>query len=327
MKFPITLIVIVILLGILGPQAFYTVDETHIVVVRRFGEIQDVHTTPGLRVKTPFVDSVTRLDRRVLRVDAPEATLPDIELQFLTIDAYTRYRIRPNDAEATKFFEKLRTLPAAEERIGRIVVSALREEVAKRKRRDIIGAIIEETPEGERKVIATNTRQEILDNVLAAARRAVDSPENDFGVDILDVRIKRADFPNAIQDNIFARMRAERDRISKELRAEGQEERDKIEAAANRDRTIILADARKDSDITRGEGEGEAIKIFAEALEQNPEFFAFQRSLEAYKTFLSTNATVVLSSDSVLFQFLQDPEGSTGSPFDKLRVSLPGVDE
>ena len=309
MKTAIIVVVVVILLGIFGPQTLYTVDETQLVVVTRFGEIQDIHVSPGLYVKLPFVESVNRFDKRVLRVDVPPSTLPDKDKEFLVIDAYARYRI----TDVKRFFEKLGNLDRAEDRIGRIVISSLREEVAKRDKQEIIGAREEKAIDGETGleitvVIPTDTRQEILDKVLAASDLGVRSPENDFGVQIIDVRIKRADFPEAAQQNIFSRMRAERDRISREFRAKGQEERDKIEASANRDRAIILANADRQAQITRGEGEAAAIEIVAKALEQGPEFFAFQRSLEAYKKFLSTNTTVVLSSEAELFQFLQSPE-------------------
>ena len=306
MRITIIVLVVVILLGIFGPTTLYTVDEIQLAVVTRFGEIRDIHTTPGLKVKTPFIDSVKRFDKRILRVDMAPSTLPDKEKQFLIIDAYTRYRI----TDVKKFFEKLGSLDRAEDRIGRIVISALREEIAQRERQEIIGARIVDTDNGERVVIGTDTRQEILSVVLAAADKVVNEPENDFGVQIMDVRIKRADFPEATQQSIFNRMQIERQRISGELRAEGQEERDRIEADVNRQRTILLAEAQRQAQLTRGEGEAEAIEIFAQALEQDPEFFAFQRSLEAYRKFLSTNTTVILSSESDLFQFLQDPSGS-----------------
>lgn len=305
MRFTITVLVILILLGIFGPTTLYTVDETQLAVVTRFGDIRDIHDKPGLKVKTPFIDSVKRFDKRVLRVDMAPSTLPDKEKQFLIIDAYTRYRI----TDVKKFFEKLGSLDRAEDRIGRIVISALREEIAQRERQEIIGARIVDTDEGERVVIGTDTRQEILSVVLADADEIVKEPENDFGVEILDVRIKRADFPEATEQSIFNRMQVERQRISRELRAEGQEERDTIEADVDRRRTILLAEAQREAQLTRGEGEAEAIEIFAQALEQDPEFFAFQRSLEAYRKFLSTNTTVILSSESDLFQFLQDPSG------------------
>ena len=310
MKTPIIVIAVVLLMLIfLGPGgqgALYTVDETQLAVVTRFGDIRGINTSSGLKVKLPFVDQVNRFDKRLLRVDMQPDTLPDREKAFLVIDAYTRYRI----TDVRKFFEKLGNLDRAEDRIGRIVISGLREEIAKRTKEEIIGATVETGDGDEQRIVSgTNTRQEILDNVLAAADKTVKAPENDFGVEIQDVRIKRADFPEAAQQNIFARMRAERERISREFRAEGQEQRDTIEASANRERTILLAEADRSANLTRGEGEAQAIAIFAEALEQDPEFFAFQRSLEAYKKFLSTNATVVLSSEADLFRFLEDPRG------------------
>ncbi len=315
MKTAIIALVVVILLGIFGPQTLYTVDETQITIVRRFGDIKAVNVNPGIQVKTPFIDSVTKLDKRLLRVDIPEATLPDVELQFLVIDAYVRYRIRRTEEDAIKFFEKTGggNLQIAEDRIERIVVSALRQEVAKRQRQEIIGGKIQIDEDGLQDVIATETRQEILDAVLQAAIQAT-SPgvegddENDLGIEIVDVRMKRADFPDATIDNIFTRMETERELISAGLRAEGAEDAAKITAAAERDRTIILAEAERSANLTRGQGEARAIQIFADALQENPEFYAFQRSLEAYKQFLSTNATVILGSDSELFEFLQDTD-------------------
>ena len=315
MKTAIIALVVVILLGIFGPQTLYTVDETQITIVRRFGDIKAVNVNAGIQVKTPFIDSVTKLDKRLLRVDIPEATLPDVELQFLVIDAYVRYRIRRTEEDAIKFFEKTGggNLQIAEDRIERIVVSALRQEVAKRQRQEIIGGKIQIDEDGLQDVIATETRQEILDAVLQAAIQAT-SPgvegddENDLGIEIVDVRMKRADFPDATIDNIFIRMETERELISAGLRAEGAEDAAKITAAAERDRTIILAEAERSANLTRGQGEARAIQIFADALQENPEFYAFQRSLEAYKRFLSTNATVILGSDSELFEFLQDTD-------------------
>ena len=315
MKTAIIALVVVILLGIFGPQTLYTVDETQITVVRRFGDIKAVNLNPGIQVKAPFIDSVTKMDKRLLRVDIPEATLPDVELQFLVIDAYVRYKVRRTEADAIKFFEKTRggNLQIAEERIERIVVSALREEVAKRQRQEIIGGRIQIGEDGQQEVVATETRQEILDAVVKAAVQAT-SPgvegddENDLGIEIVDVRMKRADFPDATIENIFTRMETERELISAGLRAEGAEDAAKITAAAERDRTIILAEAERSANLTRGEGEAKAIEIFADALQENPEFYAFQRSLEAYKEFLSTNATVILGSDSELFEFLQDTD-------------------
>ena len=304
MRTAIIIVVIVILLGIFGPTTLFTVDETKLVVVTQFGKVKQVYTEPGLKAKIPFVQKANKFDKRLLRIDTPPATLNDVEKQFLVIDAYTRYRI----TDVRKFFEKLRTLRGAEDRIGSIVTSNLKEEVAQRTRQEIIGGSIEETPEGETVVIATSTRQDILDRVLLAANKEVGPEGEDFGVAIVEVRIKRADFPDATLQTIFTRMRAERERISRETRAQGAEEDAKIRAVVDRDRAIILALAERTSSLTRGEGDAKAIEIFASALEQDPEFFAFQRSLQAYKKFLPTNTTVLLSSEAELFQFLQDTE-------------------
>ena len=354
MRTAIIIIVVVILLVIFGPQILYTVDETQLAVVTQFGEVRAIHTTPGLKVKTPFIQSVNRFDRRVLRIDMPPQELNDVDKFILVIDAYTRYRI----TDVRKFFEKLRNQGTADGRIGSIIASNLKEEVAQRNREEIIGAQNVETEDGSRITIATNTRQEILERVRAAANRevgparkylpvesaesigievaedqiietegkrlilidadlaaevegrvAVETIGEDLGVEIIDVRMKRADFSTDIQENIFRRMRTERERISNQLKAEGAEAAAEIVAVARRDRDIILAEAEKDAEITRGEGEAQAVVIFASALELDPEFYAFQRSLQAYRKFLTSNATVVLSSEADLFQFLQDPDG------------------
>ena len=355
MRIAITVVgVIILMLIFLGPGsqgALYTVDETQLAVITRFGEIRSIHIQPGLKVKAPFIDSVNIFDKRLLRIDTKPSTLNDIDKFNLLIDAYTRYRI----TDVKLFFENLRTISNAEQRIGSIVSSNLKEEIARRTRQEIIGGRTIETEDGERSVIATNTRQEILNKVLAASNREVGKKkkylpvkiaadqgiritedqiiqigENDFvkiaddlapadqsliveigddlGVELVDVRMKRADFSADVQDDIFKRMQAERERISRETRALGAEQDAKIRAEVNKDRAIILADAQKQANLTKGEGEAKAVEIFAEALQQDPEFFAFQRSLEAYKKFLATNSTVVLSSESQLFSVLQSTD-------------------
>ncbi len=309
MKFPIIILVILLLVAIFLPQTMFSVDQTQLALVTRFGEVQNVIDEPGLNFKTPFIDNVTRFDRRILRIDMPPESMPDQEKQNLEIDAYARYRI----TDLEKFFKKLTNENRAAARIGVIIVSELREEVARRSRAEIIGGRTE-IVDGESRTIATDSRAEILGKVLASSQEVVESPENDFGVELLDVRMKRADFPETIARSIFNRMESERKRISEEFRAEGREENQKLRALVDRDRVFILAKAEKESNILRGEGEAEAIRIFAEALERDPEFFAFQRSLQAYQRFLTSNTTVVLSSDADIFQYLQDPGTSPASP-------------
>ena len=334
MKYAVATIVLVILVAIFGTQSMFTVDETQLSVVTRFGEIKQVYIQPGLKFKVPFVDQKNYFDKRLLYRDLPEATLPDSETQFLNIDAYARYRIGHQEngvvvtshGDVENFFETLTTLERAGERVERVVASALRDEVTTRRRDEIIGGTVKtvaaevtdpdteinleealtldnEAEVGEEVTVPSLTRQEILDAVKASAEAQL--AQVNQGLTLVDVRIKRADFPEETQQAIFTRMRAERERLAREFRAEGQRERDRIEADVNRQRDIIISVAERDANIARGEGEAQSISILAEALEKDPEFYSFRRSLEAYVKFLSQNSTVVLSSDSELLRFLE----------------------
>ena len=372
MKYAVATVVIVILVAIFGTQSMFTVDETQLSVVTRFGEIKQIYIQPGLKFKVPFVDQKNYFDKRLLYRDLPEATLPDAETQFLNIDAYARYRIGHQEngvvvtshGDVQNFFETLTTLERAGERVERVVASALRDEVSTRRREEIIGANVKTVaaevmdPEkfisleeastldneadlgdeviigaivktvvakltgpdefitlkealtldneagfGEEVTVPSLTRQEILDAVRISAETQL--AQANQGLTLVDVRIKRADFPEETQQAIFTRMRSERVRLAKEFRAEGQRERDRIEADVDLEKAIILAEAEREARITRGEGEAQSISILAEALEKDPEFYSFRRSLEAYVKFLSQNSTVVLSSDSELLRFLE----------------------
>jgi membrane protease subunit HflC len=302
----IVAVVILIIALVTGLQSVYVVDETEIVVITRFGSIQTVRTAPGLDFKTPFIDQVNVLDGRLLRVDVAPAGFPDIENQFLDIDAYVRYRI----VDARSFRETLVDEIRASGRISNIVVAALREEVGQRLREEIIGGRIDSRPDGTRAV------EPILDGGLAAretltrrvrANADEQAKSQAMGIEIVDVRIKRADFPPSIVESVYTRMRSERDVQAQRLRAEGEQEFLTKTADVNRRVLVIEAEADRESDTLRGEGEGEAIRILAEALDQNRSLFAFRRSLEAYAVFMGANTTVVLSADSPLFEFLQSP--------------------
>ncbi len=334
MKYAVLTVVIVLLIAIFGTQSMFTVDEVQLAVVTRFGDIKQVYTQPGLKFKAPFVDQKNYFDKRLLYRDLPETSLPDADTLFLNIDAYARYRIGHQEngqvvtsgADVENFFETLTTVERAGERVERVVASALRDEISTRKRGEIIGATVKtvvsevsdptleitleealtldnEAELGEDVTVPSITRQEILDTVRATAEAEIEQANQ--GITLVDVRIKRADFPEETQQSIFTRMRAERERLAREFRAEGQRERDRIEADVNRQVAIIRSQAERDANIIRGEGEAQAISILAEALQKDPEFYAFRRSLEAYTNFLTQNSTVVLSSDSDLFTFLE----------------------
>lgn len=298
-----TLIGIIVLNGL-----FYTVDETQFGVVKRFGEIKSVNYTAGLNLKTPFIDRVVYLDKRLLHIDVPAATMPDIEKQNLEIDAYVRYRI----TDPEKFLRRLVSELSAGSRLGNIVISEIREEIARSTRSDIIGGESHESTDPvtgviTRTVTPLETRANMMKNVLNRSDEVVRSTENDFGVTIVDVRIKAADFPQATEESIFTRMRTEREVQATRLRNEGQRQALTIHADVDKQVTIIVAEAERDANLLRGQGEGQAIRILAGALEKDPEFYSFRRSLEAYSKFLVGNSTILLSAKSDLFKFLETP--------------------
>ena len=309
MKGLIFLAVVLIIGLVVLRQAAYIVDVTEQALVLRFGEVRATRLTPGLYWKTPFVETVLMFDKRILRIDAPPIAMPDKEKQNLVIDSYARYKI----VDPEQFRKTLQTETGARSRLGDIVTSTLRDRVALRDRFEIIGSrpIVDATgkvvedEEGLPLFEGVDTRTAILDEVLAGVRKTVIA--QNFGIEIIDVRIKRADFPDSVTPSIYTRMRAERNRIATKFRAEGEEEDLKIRAVANRNREVILANADKQSSQTRGEGEAEAIRILAEALNKDPDFFAFRRSLEAYQKFLGQQDTIILSADAPLFRFLTSP--------------------
>ena len=310
MRALIILGILVVVGVILLRQSLYIVDETQQVIILRFNEVINTRLTPGLYVKAPFVDTVATFDKRILRIDAAPVAMPDKEKQNLIIDSYARYRI----TDPVQFRKTLQTENNARSRLGDIVTSTLRDRVALRDRFEIIGAepIIDESgnpvedDEGLPLFEGRDTRTAILTEVLDGVRRR--TQEQDFGIEIIDVRIKRADFPESVTPSIYTRMRAERNRIATRFRAEGEEEDLKIRAVANRNREVILAEAEQQSNQIRGEGEAEAIRILAQALNQDPDFFSFRRSLQAYQNFIGEQDTIILSADENLFQFLGTPE-------------------
>ena len=309
MKLLAPIVILIVAAFVLIPQAFYKVDETEHIVLTRFGEIRGIQSSPGLKMKVPFIDVANVLDKRLLRVDVPRAGFPDIQSQFLDIDAYVRYRI----TDPRSFREVLSNEVTAGDRISNLVVAALREEVGMRDREEIIGGNPIDLADGTQKVepIVQNgvfAREELTRKVrdVADAR----AKEQAFGISIVDVRIKRAEFPDSIVGTVFTRMRSEREIQANALRAQGEEQYLSKTADVDRRVEIIGAQADEKANRLRGEGEGQAISILAEALEQDPEFFAFRRSLQAYSKILNDSTTLVLPADADLFKFLLSSQGS-----------------
>ena len=286
MKFlAIALIVLAAVAAIVGPQLFFVVDEKQQAIVTRFGDVQQSIRSPGLYVKTPFIDATTYFDKRLLSFDAPPESLLTKDKKRLIIDVYARGRI----VDPVLFRETVQTESQGKARAVDIITSELRREIASDNQAEII----------------TTKREDIMKRVQVLVQPKL----REFGIDIIDVRIKRADFPPEIAESVYARMQSERKRKADKERAEGQEIDAEVRAAVDREAAIIKATAQRKAEITRGEGEGEAIKIFAEAIAQDPEFYKFQRSLQAYRKIFEANSTVVLPADSDLFEFLQSEEG------------------
>jgi len=335
---PIIILAVIAIFVIL--QAFFTVDETEVAIVTTFGEFKQSHTSPGLKMKTPFVDSVTKFDKRLQRVDVPPEALLTSDKKRLTVDAYARYKI----INPLVFFKNLTNESTADSRIASIVASKIREEIAQDTQEEIISAKRE-------KVMANITTMSNLFEISLLEAQALENGlqntdlfmytkesgqnyftladnneiasilsssldektevkyylplQNIWGVEVFDVRIKRADFPDSVENSIFERMVAERFRKASAFRAEGEEQDKEIRAAVDREVEITLETAKGQSAITRGEGEALAIDALADALKSDPEFYGFVRSLEAYEKSLANDTTVILDPESELFKYLE----------------------
>ena len=285
----VLLVVLSVIAGIVGPQAFFVVDEKQLAIVTRFGEIKQTIKHPGLYMKTPFVDSITYYDKRLLIFDAPPDSLLTKDKKRLIIDVYARARI----VDPELFRRTVQTESQGRSRALTNISSELRTEIASDNQSEII----------------TTKREDIM----ARVRANVEPKLALFGLEIVDVRIKRADFPPEIAESVYARMQAERKRKADRERAQGAEIDAQVRATVDKEATIIRATAQRQADITRGEGEARAVEIFAEAISADPAFYSFQRSLQAYKKILESNATVVLPADSDLFEFLQSYDGLKGA--------------
>lgn len=278
MKSLITIVAVLVLAWIGYSLFTYSLDETQKAVVIQLGNIQRVVDQPGLHFKTPFVQDIVYLDDRLLYYDIQPAPVITVDKQRLTVDSYTIWRIK----EPRLFMETLSGLRNnAEQRLDDIIYSLLRD------------------------VLGQKTFDEVLErDFLAEVKQFASEQVRDFGIEIVDVRIKRADLPESNEQQVFERMINERLQVAQKFRAEGEQEAQKIRAEADKEREIILAEANKTSEILKGEGDAQALQIYAEAYNQDPDFFLFWRTLESYKKSLATNTTLVLSTNSDYLKLL-----------------------
>jgi membrane protease subunit HflC len=282
-------LIVIVLAFIVSRQAFFTVNETEQVIITQFGEYKRTIQEPGLATKVPFVQNVNRFDRRILASDAPKAEYLTQDKKRLVADPVTRWRI----ADPLQFYKTVRDESGARARLDDLVFSELRREVASHEFDVVIGT----------------KREIIMDNVAKTAREKA----REFGIEVIDVRIKRADLPQEVQTSVFQRMQAEREREAKRYRSEGEEESAKLRAETDKQRTIVLADAQQNAEKLRGEGDAAATAVYAEAYGKDAEFYAFARSLQAYELFLGKRTTLVLPADSDLFRYLGSPNAGPAS--------------
>jgi membrane protease subunit HflC len=275
--------VVVVLFLLLN--ALFTVHQTQQALVLQFGNPRRTVPEPGIHLKWPFLQQVDYFEKRVLDFDAPSVELVLGDQKRLVVDAFARYRI----TDALRFRQSVGNEAAFRGRLEPIVFSSLR-------------SVLGEAPLF---TILSQDRTQLMNRIKGEANKALAG----FGVELVDVRIKRADLPPENSQAVFRRMQTEREREAKELRAQGAEVGQRIRARADRERRVLIAEAQRESEILRGEGDAEAIRIFAEAFGQDPQFFDFYRSLQAYREALGDGATsFVLSPKSEFFRFFDGRE-------------------
>lgn len=274
------LVIIGAALFLIVSSALYTVDETQTAIKLRLGEIVTVETTPGLKFKTPFVNNVVKFDKRIQTLDAPAERFLTGEKKNVIVDSYVKWRI----VDAEQFYKSTGgNIARTNNRLAQIIKTGLKSEFSKRTIADVVS--------GE--------RSEIMANILKMANKDI----VEFGIKVIDVRIKRIDLSQEVSNSVYRRMQAERQRVAKEFRSKGAEEAEIIRAAADKKRTIILANAYRDSEIIRGEGDAVSANNYAQAYNKNADFYSFYRSLESYKkSFGQNNDIMVLNPNTEFFR-------------------------
>tara|TARA_B100001057_G_scaffold470401_1_gene531682 strand:- start:1730 stop:2611 length:882 start_codon:yes stop_codon:yes gene_type:complete len=278
--------VVLVILGVVASSSLFIVEQTQQAIVLFFGKPQKTIQEPGLYFKIPFGEEVVYYDKRVLDLDPPKERMILADQKRLDVDSYARYRI----IDPLLFYQTTRRVTEVPGKLSPIINSSLR------------------------RVLGNETLLEILSGkratIMVDIQKAVNDAVMRFGMEIVEVRVRRADYPDETRSNIENRMKSEREREAKEFRARGFEMAEGIRADAGKQKIVILAEAQKKAETLRGEGDGLAIKIYADAFGQDPEFFAFYRSMQAYKKSMdSQDTTMVLSPNSDFFRFFGDMKG------------------
>ena len=281
-KSSITVIIVIVVGLIVLSQAFYTVDQTQSALVVQLGKPVKVVTEPGLNLKTPFVQKVLYFDNRRLIYDATPSVALTKDKKNLVVDNYARWMI----VDPLMYYQTVRNEIGAQARLDDIIFSNLREELGKRNLIDIVAT----------------SRAALMETVTKKTNEGT----RGYGIEVLDVKIKRADLPPENERAVYERMRAEREREAKKYRSEGEEKALGIRAGADKEKTIILSEATRRAQVLNGEGDAIATKLYAEAYNQDAKFFYFLKTMEAYKKTLSDKDTLVLSPDTEFFRYLKE---------------------
>jgi membrane protease subunit HflC len=279
-------LIIVAILAIGLYSSLFVVRQTEQALVVRLGEPRRVITDPGLNLKLPFFESVISIDKRILDLENPAQEVIASDQKRLVVDAFARYSIK----EPLKFYQTVGTVDGANLQLSILLNSALRR---------VLG-----------EATLTQVVRDQRDHLMARVREQLDNEAQAYGIDVVDVRIRRADLPEQNSQAVYQRMQTERQQEAAQFRAQGAQRAQEIRARADRDVTVLIADAQSKGEQTRGEGDGERNRIFAEAYGRDPGFFSFYRSMQAYETGLKSNDTrMLLKPDSEFFRYFVDPSG------------------
>ena len=277
--------------GIFVMSALFIVDQTQQVLVLQFGQPRRVVSNPGLKIKRPFIENVIYYENRLLDFEPPPEEVIVSDQKRLVVDTYTRYRI----TDPLLFYQTVSTEAAVRARLNAMVSGSLRR---------VLGNVT-------LSALLSNQRAAIMHQI----RDEVSEQGKSFGINVVDVRIRRADLPEENSQAIFARMKSEREQQAAQYRGEGAEAAQSVRANAERERTVILAEAQRDAQRVRGEGDAQSIKLYADAFGQDKDFFAFYRSMQAYRDALNGHTTsFVLTPDTGFFRFFENSAGTPGKP-------------
>ena len=272
----LTIVILLLVVAVVGSQCFFTVHQTQTALVLQLGEPLNKVYEPGLHFKMPFIQNVVYFDSRVQDYEARSREAFTVDKKAIVLDNYARWKI----INPLQFYRTMRTIPGAQARLDDVVYSQLRA---------LVGAY---------------TLTEVVSSHRAAIMKEVTNKVSalmhSYGVEVLDVRIKRTDLPPENQRAIFGRMRAERERQAKQYRSEGEEESTRIRSDADRQRAVILAEAAREAQITRGTGDAKAASVYAQSYNKAPQFYAYQRWLEAMRKSLKENSKMVLANEAPL---------------------------